>query len=325
VSSRRPVRPTRPRALLTLFALAAGPAAVLVSDRLVDLPAELAVHWDARAPDGYLPASSLSLGALAVGVVAVLVAAAVLAVPGPPFLARRFVVGACSAASGAAAGVWGLLVVTTATAPVPAAPPPPDVEVVVLVAGVVGSSALAGAAYGQPPADPAPPPPAADLPRAELGPADPPRWSRTSYSGFFLTCVGLLLVVGALLYRSVALAAVLAWVMAVLTVVLVRLRCSIDERGLSLQAWGRGPSGTVPWSRVVEARAVLIRPLQWGGWGFRVIPARAGVVTRKGPGLVLTLTDGRRLGITVDEPLLPAGLVNTHLDRLRAGTPTRGG
>ena len=63
MSSRRPVRPTRPRALLTLFALAAGPAAVLVSDRLVDLPAELAVHWDARAPDGYLPASSLSLGA----------------------------------------------------------------------------------------------------------------------------------------------------------------------------------------------------------------------------------------------------------------------
>ena len=56
-----------------------------------------------------------------------------------------------------------------------------------------------------------------------------------------------------------------------------------------------------------------------------MIPARVGVVTRKGPGLVLTLTDGRRLGITVDEPLLPAGLVNTHLDRLRAGTPTRGG
>lgn len=73
----------------------------------------------------------------------------------------------------------------------------------------------------------------------------------------------------------------------------------------------------MPWSRVGAAQAALIRPLQWGGWGFRVIPGRLGIVLRKGPGLVLTLTDGRRLGVTLDDPVLPAGLVNAHLDRLR--------
>jgi hypothetical protein len=74
---------------------------------------------------------------------------------------------------------------------------------------------------------------------------------------------------------------------------------------------------------VVEAHAVRIRPLQWGGWGFRVIPARTGPIVRKGPGLVLVLTDGRRLGITLDDPVTPAGLINTQLDRLR-GADLRG-
>ncbi len=320
----RPDRPTPARAALSLLAVAAGPVVALVSGGLVDLPDRLPVHWDARSADGFLPTLGVLAGVLAAGVIAVLAAALALVVPGPSYLGRRFVVGASATVAGAAAGVWGLLVVTTAPAPVPTATAQPDLEVLVVIAGVLVSTRLAGAAYGQPPVDPAPPPPASDLPRAELPDGEPPRWSHVSYSGFFLTCIGVLLVVGALLYRYVLLGAVLAWVMAALTLVLVRLRFTVDERGLSLQAWGRGPSGTVPWHRIVEAQAVLIRPLQWGGWGFRVIPGRAGIVTRKGPGLVLTLTDGRRLGVTLEEPVLPAGLVNTHLDRLRAGGSYRG-
>lgn len=321
MSPRRPDRPPTARALATLLAVAAAPVGVLVSRALVDLPERLAVHWDARAADATLPTDGLLAAALVAGTAAVAVVAVALTMPGAPFLARRFAVRMAAAVGGFAAGLWGLLVVTAASAPVPGAPAPPDLEVLVPLVAVLLATGLAGAAYGEPATDPDPPAPAAGLPRADLPGGGPPRWAYESWSGFFLVCVGALLVLGALLYRTVALGAVLAWVMAVLTLLPARLRLTVDARGLSVQAWGRGPAGTVPWSRIVDARAALVRPLQWGGWGFRVIPARAGVVTRKGPGLVLTLTDGRRLGVTLPDPLLPAGLVNAYLDRLRTGPP----
>jgi len=312
-----PTRPGPARGATTLAAVGLWPVLVLAAAAVADLPPELAVGWGGRGPDAFSSTRWLTGLAVATGAAAVLVVGVALALPGPRYLARRFAVGVAATVAGGAAGLWGMLATAALTAADASDPPPPAAEVLVLLVAVLVATSLAGFAYGQPPFDPAPGPPPVDLPRADLPPGQSPRWSYTGMSGFFMAAVLLLLMVGAVLFRIVQAGAVLCWVMAALTLVLVRLRFAIDERGLTLRAWGRGPAGVLPWDRIVEARAVRVRLLQWGGWGFRLIPGRVAIGLRKGPALVLTLTDGRRLGVTLDEPVLPAGLVNAHLDHLR--------
>ena len=263
----------------------------------------------------------MQLTALAAGLgaVAVAVAGAVLATHGSSFLAGRWLVGAMAVVAWAGAGGWSLFAVTAATDEVPAAPAPPGFEVVLPLVAVLVGARLTSLAYGSPARDPAPRVPAAGLPRAELAAGEPPHWRHDTMSGFFLGAVLGLALVGAGVWHGVMVGALICWVAALLTLVLVRMRVDIDERGFGLSVWGRRPAVVLPWSELVEAHAVRIRPLQWGGWGFRVIPARTGPVLRKGPGLVLILTDGRRLGITLDDPVTPAGLINAHLDRLHGG------
>ncbi len=303
---------------LAVGVVALGPLAVLASALLVDLPAALAVTWDADRPDGSVRTAALCVLATLVGVAAVVLVLVALAAPRSPFLAGRAAVSVAAGVSAAAAGTWGLLVVTTAAAADASTPPAPTVEIAIPLFAVLVAVQLAGAAYGSPPHDPAPPPPAADLPRAPLADGETPGWRHAGWSGFYLAGTGGLVLLGALTWRPLPQVAVLCWVVAVLTAPLLRLRFALDERGFALSV-ALLPAMVIPWDRIVEARPARIRPLQRGGWGFRVIPGRTGIVLRRGPGLVLTLADGRRLGVTLDDPVLPAGLVNAHLDRLRGG------
>jgi hypothetical protein len=305
----------------TLAVIAVAPAATLVSALVMHLPDRLAFTWAAGRADATVSTPVSATVAATIGVLAVVAAAAVLAAGRGPFLAGRWMVSSLAVLAWAAAGGWTALAVTAAVAEVPAAPPPPGAEAVLpLLAVLLGGRATA-LAYGSPSHDPHPGPPDAALPRGELARGAPPSWRHDTMSGFFLTAVLGLALVGAVMWRGLTVAALICWVAGLMTVLLVRMRVDVDERGFGLSVWGRRPAVVLPWSELVEAHAVRIRPLQWGGWGFRVIPARTGPVVRKGPGLVLTLTDGRRLGITLDDPVTPAGLINTHLDRLRGGAP----
>jgi len=313
--------PTAWRAIAVLGAVAGCPFAVLVSALLIDLPSRLAIAWQAGTPSASVDVVPLTVTAAAVGTLAVAVAGAVLAAPSASFLGRRAALSVAAAIAGAAAGLWGLWVVTAVTAVDPVSPPPPDLELLVPLISVLVTMRLVGLAYGAAAHDPSPRPPDPALPRADIPVGAAPRWRHDGVSGFFLAAVLALSLLGALSWRAAPVAGLTCWVMAGLTAVLVRIRLEIDERGLALSAWGRGPAMVLPWARIVEAHAVRIRPVQWGGWGFRVVPRRSSVGLRKGPGLVLTLTDGRRLGITLDEPVLPAGLVNSHLERVRGGGP----
>jgi hypothetical protein len=98
-------------------------------------------------------------------------------------------------------------------------------------------------------------------------------------------------------------------------VTLSRIRVTVDASGLSIAygPWG-WPRQHIARPTIISARVDNIRPLRWGGWGYRgslILFRRAAVVLRAGPGLVLELQGGRRLAITVDDPegalrLLPA-------------------
>lgn len=298
--------------------VALAPVGVLGAALLLGLPDRLAIGWGPRGADRLLDTTTVTALAVGTGALAVAGAAVVHRATRPTIFAGRSLLGLAGVVSGAAAGFWALVATLAATAADPTTPPAPGVQLVIPALGALLGGRLAAATYGSPPVDPAPPPPAPELPRASLPASDPPRWQQQTVSGFFLAAVLLVLVVGAGAYRAAPLAALVCLVFAVCTVLLVRLRFQLDERGLELGLWGgRGPRLVLGWDELVEARAVRLRPFQRSGGGLRVIPARTGGGLRAGPGLVLTLTDGRRLGITLDDPVLPAGLVNAYLDRLR--------
>ena len=99
-----------------------------------------------------------------------------------------------------------------------------------------------------------------------------------------------------------------------------RIRVTADRSGLNVRYGFLGwPRTSVPLRRVATARAIDIRPTDWGGWGYRgslTLMKRAAVVLRSGPGLRLDLHDGKVFAVTIDDPDIPARLLNAEASRL---------
>ncbi len=75
------------------------------------------------------------------------------------------------------------------------------------------------------------------------------------------------------------------------------------------------PRRVVDLSQVEDASAVMVEPMQWGGWGYRWNPrahATAAVI-RTGPGIQLDFKDGRRFLVTVDDAVNGAKLTSAAL------------
>ena len=107
---------------------------------------------------------------------------------------------------------------------------------------------------------------------------------------------------------------------AVLTLLLVaglcltfaRLRVSVDRRGLRVvSSLLRLPIKHIALDQVAAARAETIRPLEWGGWGYRIMPGRSAVVLTGGPAIVVERHNGTLFAVTVPDPTLPAALLTT--------------
>ncbi|TFD55161.1 hypothetical protein E3T55_01695 [Cryobacterium frigoriphilum] len=100
-----------------------------------------------------------------------------------------------------------------------------------------------------------------------------------------------------------------------LIVLCARIRIRIDARGLSVRSAILGlPLKVIALTQIVDAHADYLEPLRWGGWGYRLLPGRSAVILRAGPGLVVTLRNGRVFAVSIREPELPAAL----LESLRA-------
>ena len=101
-----------------------------------------------------------------------------------------------------------------------------------------------------------------------------------------------------------------------------RIRVTADQTGLAVRYGFFGwPRRSIPIRRIAEARAVDIRPTEWGGWGYRgslAIMRRAAVVLRAGPGIRLDLRDGKVFAVTIDDPDQPVRLLNAEVSRLGA-------
>lgn len=153
--------------------------------------------------------------------------------------------------------------------------------------------------------------------------AEPVLWSaRCSSRGFALLSVGLTLAlvavgigtvialsgsaaptwVGWLVAGTGVLVGVAGWLMSSLVVRVTRSRVTV---AFGPVGW---PRRVIEVADVVDASAIAVEPTEWGGWGYRWNPrARASAaVIRRGPGLALTLRDGRRFVVTVEDAVAGA-------------------
>lgn len=109
-------------------------------------------------------------------------------------------------------------------------------------------------------------------------------------------------------------------VLAVLVLVFSRAHVTVDRRGLTV-------SGLLPWPRVQvpleRIEAADSRPVdavaEFGGWGYRIRPGRTGFIVRSGEAIVARQRGGREFAVTVEDSATGAALLNTLVDRNRAG------
>jgi hypothetical protein len=280
---------------------------VLSADRL---PEPLAVHFalDGSA-DGFLPRGAALALDVALGLfLAALFAGAGRTGPGPAGTERVLV-----AASWAVGGLLGPLLLVAAAVNLDL----PDAAAAVLPVWVLPLSLAVGALTGLAgyraaprPAAPVPGPPPA--PPLALGATERVSWSRR-VSAPWAGPVALLLGAaggGTALLDGPVPVALVAVLLAGTVLVLGSARVTVDRRGLTvgLGLLGR-PRLHVPAEDVVSATTADVAPVQFGGWGYRVVPGGRGIIVRGGPALVVTQRSGRRLTVTVDDPGTAAGLL----------------
>jgi lysylphosphatidylglycerol synthetase-like protein (DUF2156 family) len=156
------------------------------------------------------------------------------------------------------------------------------------------------------------------------GPGERGAWTSRAYLAWWLPLV--LVAIGAVLVVS-ARSAVGALPAALLVLVYLAfgwIRVSVDARGLRIR-YGLlpRPVTSVPLDDIRRAERIDLRPLEWGGWGYRGSRRafrRAAVVLRSGDAIKLQLTDGSELAVTVDDAATGAALLADLIARSPTGS-----
>jgi hypothetical protein len=97
------------------------------------------------------------------------------------------------------------------------------------------------------------------------------------------------------------------------------LEARLDEERFTVSFGPFGwPRRSVALADVTDASAIVVEPLEWGGWGYRWIPwaNASAAVLRRGPGIALALRDGRRFAVTVDDAVAGARATSAALGRV---------
>ena len=298
-----------------------------------DLPDPVATHWGLTGdPNGHA-SPTVALVLLVVPAVAAAVVLAAVAVhtrrdrgkgpvPSGPALA-----GVLAAGLGALFAVLSLaVVVANAGATSWHEAELPLVWALASVAAMIAAGWAAAVALGPirlgvpaaPDAPGAPGEPAAGL---ALRPGERAGWVGAGHARWPLltaAALGLAAVVAAVL-TALWVAAVCA--LAGLAILLVgEVHVTAGVQGVRVSSPVGWPRVTLPLDQIEAARAILLRPRDWGGWGYRGslrLAGRAAWVVRRGEALELRLTDSRAFAVTVDGAIDAAAVVNALLTRAR--------
>jgi hypothetical protein len=153
------------------------------------------------------------------------------------------------------------------------------------------------------------------------------RWTGTcSSKGFALMGVGFTLIftaLGAFLLfalRSDNPARAAGWLLIAVGIVvgisgwsLSSLRVDVTDETVSVRFTPVGrPRRIIPLTEIASVEAIMVDPMTWGGWGYRWIPwaHASAAVLRKGPGIEISLKDGRRFAVTVEDAVVGAQTIS---------------
>lgn len=113
--------------------------------------------------------------------------------------------------------------------------------------------------------------------------------------------------------------AVIVGAAAILTATFGRAEITADPRRLRLRSWMLGiPFKRIPLDDIAAVHTEQIDPMRWGGWGYRVEPARSSLVLHSGPGLVVERRNGTLFAVTLGDPETPASLLTTLTQSVQA-------
>ncbi|WP_327149969.1 hypothetical protein [Nocardia sp. NBC_01329] len=306
--------------------LAAVPNIVLLAAAADRLPDPLATHFAADGADGFTGRIATMFVSAGIGAGLAIVFAAILLAGvrrNLPLRRADSAVDPIRLLVGTAWGVGGFLGVIMLAGTI-ANLDMPDPAQVTLSGWAFATAAIAGlllAAAGwiaapESPVEATAPAPAEPL---AIGRTEKVSWSRRAASPWMLMAGVVAVLMGVVLgFVAQPLIGVLLALTGVLLAHLALLRVVVDQRGLTV---GIGPLGWPRWrlrpEDIAEVSAEDISPLQYGGYGIRLIPGATAVVLRGGPGLVVTRRSGRRFVVSVDDADTGAGVL--------AGVVTRAG
>jgi hypothetical protein len=182
---------------------------------------------------------------------------------------------------------------------------------VALLAGVAAAFAAARVGAGLVPAGATGPAP---VPGLALGDDERAAWFGGTRSRLFTVLAVIAAVATVLLGMRAAASATTMLVLTIVFAVFSSVHVVVGAAGLQVRA------AFLPWPRVhfpldeiESATASDIRPMAWGGWGYRGsvrLFRRAAWVLRGGPALEVRLTGGRRFLVTVDDAEEAAAVLN---------------
>lgn len=96
----------------------------------------------------------------------------------------------------------------------------------------------------------------------------------------------------------------------------------VDHTGLSITSVLGFPRLSVPAAQITAVEAVEVSPVgEFGGWGWRFVPGRIGIVLRRGEGMTVHRVGRRAITITVDDAATGAALLETYARRAMGSTP----
>jgi hypothetical protein len=310
--------------LLATAAIAVGPATVAATAVRFDgeLTERIPVWWRLdQTVAATADTTVVAAGCAAIGAVATVVAVVVVVAGGRlGFHSQRLLLVGLGALSGLVSGLWwtdmGLVLDAGAFAD-PRAIPAPTWDLWWPVIWLVMLALAAVLACGSPPTMTADRPPNPSLPRVRLPDDEAVVWRCDLIAVGFGGLAGVMCVLGASSYLANPAFAAFCWLLASVAAALARTRIRIDESGVRLSPWGLPLQRLATYDVIVDARVEMVRPLRWRGRGYHILPGAASWIPRARLGLVLSLADGRRFGIAMDQAEVAAGIINAMLDRHR--------
>jgi hypothetical protein len=150
--------------------------------------------------------------------------------------------------------------------------------------------------------------------RIDLNPGENGAWSRTTTAKLFLWTALALIALEITIYTVAAangssadavLGLLVGGAVIVVLVALSRYRVTADWRGLQVvSSLLRIPLKRIRLEDISTVESAQLLPGQWGGWGYRITPGRSALILRKGPGLIVTMTNTKLA--TLRDQSLPA-------------------